>query len=82
MNQKLLKYPILTKITKYPGTVKPSNNPKTQKHNEPTDNNKKFLRIIPEDLKPLYKNPNPKKIRTVNNIPPISIPANVIKLTL
>ena len=37
MSQKLLRYPILTMITKNPGTVNPSNKPNIQKHIEPAE---------------------------------------------
>ena len=48
MNQKLAKYPIRTNIIIIPGTVNPSNNPKTQKPIEPADKKKKFFLITPE----------------------------------
>jgi len=82
INQKETIYPILTTITKYPGSVSPSNKPKIQKHIEPADNRMKFLRITPEDCSALYKKPNPKNIKTGNNNPPIMIPARLRRFTL
>ena len=49
MSQKLDRYPILTIITKIPGTVNPSNKPNIQKNIEPIERYKKFLRMTPED---------------------------------
>ena len=49
MNQKLAKYPNLTKITINPGAVKPSNNPKTQKKIAPNERSNNFFFSTPDD---------------------------------
>ena len=49
MNQKLARYPNLTKITINPGSVNPSNNPKTQKKIAPNERSMNFIFSTPVD---------------------------------